>query len=94
MGIGLCLFKMTDSDFPIHLHQSSLYTLVISSDIHEEQKLLSHRHKPACGTLSLSLAWSHLLAKMHESGGGQDRAGHGEDMSTQLQVGTVFIKRS
>lgn len=32
----------------------AVYTLVISSDIHEEQKSLSHRHKPARGLVLLA----------------------------------------
>lgn len=65
VGIVVGLFKMTDSDFPF-IYIKEVYRLVISSDIQKEQKVLSHCHKPASGTLSL--AWSPLLAKCRKRG--------------------------
>lgn len=58
------VFKMTDRDFPIRLRLSNSY----AGDI---QKLLSHCHKPACGTLSFLCSHIYWLnARRREEGGG------------------------
>ena len=85
MIVGLSLFKMTDSDFPF-IYIKVVYRLVISSDIQKkEQKILSHCHKPASGTLLGGL----IYWLMQEVGAGALRNIQQHCKTTQLQVGTL-----